>query len=458
MVAVGVFAAAVALTGIGARATYGAQTSVDEPQYLLTALSLVEDADLDISDELERKAYRPFHALDLDQQTAPVDDEGRRFSPHDPLLPVILVPGMAVGGWVGAKVTLALLAGVTAAATCWVANRRFSVSPAVAAIVVGGFAVSMPMTAYGTQVYPELPAALAAVVAVGAATGPTFTRRHALVLVVAVVALPWLAVKYVPVAGTIAGLALWRAWRAHGRSLLGPMVAALAAAGVVYALVHLRIYGGFTVYAAGDHFAETGELSVVGTDPDHLGRSRRLIGLLVDRRFGLVGWSPIWFLAPFAVAWLTFARDLRHRWFLIAPVAAGWFTATFVALTMHGFWSPGRQVVVVVPLVAVAVAAFVERVRSLLLPAAILAALGLINWLWLAWESTTDGRTIVVDFFETEALPYRAISWALPDGVAATTADDTLLAVWAIALVAAIVGAILVLNRGGRRSPRSVRS
>jgi hypothetical protein len=220
-------------------------------------------------------------------------------------------------------------------------------------------------------------------------------------------------------------------------------------------LVHLRIYGGFTVYAAGDHFAETGELSVVGTDPDHLGRSRRLFGLLVDRRFGLLGWSPIWILAPFAVAWLVFARDLQHRWFLIAPAAAGWLTATFVALTMHGFWSPGRQVVVVVPLVAIAAAVLVEQVRNLLVPAAILAALGLTNWLWLAWESTTDRRTIVVDFFETDALPYRAISWALPDGVAASTADDTLLVIWAIVLVAAIA---IALSRGGRRSPRSVRS
>ena len=41
------------VVGIGApmRATYGARTTADEPHYLLTAISLAEDHDLDVSDE-----------------------------------------------------------------------------------------------------------------------------------------------------------------------------------------------------------------------------------------------------------------------------------------------------------------------------------------------------------------------------------------------------------------------
>ena len=38
----------IAMSAINARATYGAKISVDEPQYLLTALSIYEDFDLDI--------------------------------------------------------------------------------------------------------------------------------------------------------------------------------------------------------------------------------------------------------------------------------------------------------------------------------------------------------------------------------------------------------------------------
>ena len=38
---------------IQARATYGAQVTADEPQYLLTAISLGEDFDLNIADEID---------------------------------------------------------------------------------------------------------------------------------------------------------------------------------------------------------------------------------------------------------------------------------------------------------------------------------------------------------------------------------------------------------------------
>ena len=73
--------------GIAAHATYGARVTADEPQYLLSAISLGEDGDLDISDEIAREAYRPFHRVDLDPQTVALDDSGRHVSPHDPLLP-----------------------------------------------------------------------------------------------------------------------------------------------------------------------------------------------------------------------------------------------------------------------------------------------------------------------------------------------------------------------------------
>ena len=55
----------VAALSIQARATYNAQVTADEPQYLITALSLGEDFDLDISDELEAERFRDFHEVNL---------------------------------------------------------------------------------------------------------------------------------------------------------------------------------------------------------------------------------------------------------------------------------------------------------------------------------------------------------------------------------------------------------
>ena len=106
----------VAMIAINARATYGAKISVDEPQYLLTALSIAEDFDLDISDELDERRYLPFHELRLNQQTIDLNDSGQRISPHDPLLPILLALPMGLSGWLASKIALAVLAAITAAA------------------------------------------------------------------------------------------------------------------------------------------------------------------------------------------------------------------------------------------------------------------------------------------------------------------------------------------------------
>ncbi len=432
--AAGVLAFCLALPGVGARSTYGAQTSVDEPQYLMTALSLAEDFDLDVSDEIEEEAYLSFHEIPLNTQTTPVDEAGRRFSPHDPLLPLILAPAMSVGGWVGARLFLTAIAAAVASLTCWVAIRRFAVEPVVALLVTTAFAGAQPLAPYATQVYPEMPAALAVITAVALLAGPR-TARATIGVVMAIVALPWLAVKYVPVAAVLA-LWLFSGLRGDRRQLIGT-VAALAVSGVVYAVVHQRIYGGWTVYAAGDHFAETGELSVVGTSPNYLGRSRRLVGLLVDRRFGLIPWQPLWLLAPIAVA--RFARQSSASRWTVAAVAAGYLTATFVALTMHGWWSPGRQLVVIVPLLVIAVSRLISDTRGLLMPAVLLGAAGVVNWLWLAVEANTDRRTLVVDFADTAALPYRLVRPAFPDQLAGS--GLSLMWMWLVLLAASMLTA-----------------
>ena len=214
--------------------------SADEPQYLLTALSLGEDLDLDISDEIAAERYRAFHEVRLDPQTLPVNESGQELSPHDPLLPALLAPAVRVGGWVGAKLVLAAFAGATAAATTWVAVRRFDVAPRTAVAVVGAFAVSPPLVSYGTQVYPELPAAGVAMVGLAAVTGPV-GRRGTAVAALAIVALPWLAVKYVPVAAVLALAAIVRAQRGGAPRLAGAIVALFAVAGVAYLVIHQRV-------------------------------------------------------------------------------------------------------------------------------------------------------------------------------------------------------------------------
>ncbi|MDP6214848.1 MAG: hypothetical protein QGI41_07915 [Acidimicrobiales bacterium] len=441
MVAVGMVATITAAVGIPARTTYGAQVSVDEPQYLMTAISLGEDFDLDVSDEIDEERYLPFHQIGLNTQTIDLNDQGQRISPHDPLLPAMLALPMRVGGWVAARASIAALAGLLAAATLWVAVRRFGVSTRTGAWVVGVLSATPPLTAYGSQIYPELPAALAMVVAVGAVSGlqveaaETRSRTQLLMaLVVAATALPWLSVKYVPTTAAVVGIAARNLWRLGQRRLLLIGGLALSAMGILYVVFHVQVYGGWTVYSAGDHFV-TSEFGVVGFDPDYWGRSRRLVGLLIDRPFGLASWSPAWLAMAPALGALLARRSAG--WSLLAlPIATGWATATWLALTMHGWWWPGRQVVVILPLVVVVIAIAVDRARRMLLPLVASATVGAAGWIWVAIEASTGRRALAVDVTETSWVGYRWFSRLFPD-LQRSSASDLLWAfVWTLVLLA----------------------
>ena len=387
--------------------SFGGRVSVDEPQYLLTALSLAEDRSLDVSDELADERWRAWHAADLPRQTEPRAD-GSEVSPHDPGLPLLLAVPLAAGGWAGARAVMVVLAALLAAGTATVAVRLLGVPVRLAAAGAAVAGASAPLAVYGSQVYPELPAALVVLAAAaGCLSLPRSTRARPVVpalgvpvAAVAVVALPWLSVKYVPVALVLALALLARLRRA-------PLVAVAVlgtwtAAAVVYAAAHRAWYGGWTVYASGDHFTADGELAVVGTEVDLLGRSTRLLGLLLDADFGLVVWQPAWLLLVPALAWL-----LRHRpagWDVLAGgLAAGWATATWVALTMHGYWWPGRQVVVVLPLGVLAVLAWLAAVQQgphrtwwgVRAVAAVLCALGVLTLGWLVADGLAGTLTWV---------------------------------------------------------------
>jgi hypothetical protein len=447
MVVVALLASLAAGLGAGVRSTHAGHAAVDEPEYLLTALSLAEDRDLDIADELADRRYLDFHDADLPVQTAARPD-GSRLSPHDPLLPLLLAGPVGLGGWPAAKLTLAALAGLLAALTLWVAVRRFAVPLRLAAPGVALAATTAPLAVYGQQVYPELPAALAVTAAVAALTAPRQTRTTLAVLAAGVVALPWLSVKYVPVAAALAALALVPLLRHRRTGRAAALAGVLAAAGLGYAAVHRAVWGGWTAYASGDHFERSGELGVVGFRPDYPGRTTRLLGLLVDRDFGLAGWQPAWLLLVPAAAALLATRP--RGWAALAlPLAAGWATATWVALTMHGFWWPGRQLVVVLPLAVLVILGWLARLpRPARLAATALAAAGLACYAALLVTGYAGDTTWVLAPDEEGLHPPAGA--LLPDDRDLTALDRAKYAGW---LLAAAAAAALSWRAAGRPAP-----
>lgn len=458
--------AALTSLGAGARASYGARTTADEPQYLLTALSLAQDHDLDVSDERAARAYLPFHEVALPLQ-ATIQPDGSQINPHDPLLPVLLALPMGTGGWLAAKLTMAAMAGLLAAAVAWTAVHRLGVDLRWAVVGAALFGLSPPLAVYATQIYPELPAALAVAVAVAAALGPA-TKRNAATFAVAVAALPWLSVKYAPVALAL-GAVYALVNRRRAPRLAAAVLGVLAAAAVAYAATSRGLYGGWTPYAAGSHFTD-GEATVMGRSPDFAGRSWRLVGLLVDRGFGLAVWQPAWLCAVPAVAWLVAGgrapagdggpATTGHRpdrspglstgLVLAAPLAVGWLVATYLALTMHGWWFPGRQVVVVLPLAVLAILAWSTGSPNRRRIVWISGLVGLLAQAFLVAEGWAHRLTWAVDPQSSIDPVLRLLRLATPDLRRMSPADRAGLVGWAVLLVVVAAATALSVRRTDR--------
>ncbi|HZA84039.1 MAG TPA: hypothetical protein VFC13_21630, partial [Actinomycetes bacterium] len=105
-------------------------------------------------------------------------------------------------------------------------------------------------------------------------------------------------------------------------------------------------------------------------------------------------------------------------------------------LTMHGWWFPGRQVVVVLPLAALAVAWWTgqEPAHRRLLAAA--GGVGVVAFAWLVAEGAAGRVSWAVDFAATTNPLYRAWRPALPDYLAMSWWTWTLHAAWLVALAA----------------------
>lgn len=432
--------------GAPIRSSYPARTTADEPNYLLTALSLAEDRSLDISDEQRNRRYLPFHEVPLRPQ-ARVQEGGRMVSPHDPLLPALLALPLALGGWLAAKLTLAGMAGALAALVLWIAVRRFEVPLMSATVVTAVFGLSAPLAIYGSQIYPEMPAALALGVAIACITGP-LGRRGMAGFIPAIVALAWLGTKFIPVASVLAALGLLRLVRQDRLQDALVVAGTFLVAGLAYLVAHLRWYGGLTVYASSAYFVRTGQFSVMGVRPNYPARSVRLIGLLVDKRFGLAAWQPAWLLMVPAVGFLAGKRP-KHWQTLVLPLLAGWLAATFLALTMHGWWWPGRQTVVVLPAAVLAITVWVGPSRRRLGITAGLAAAGMLSLAWIYVEGWRGRIALVVDFFNTSNPVYRLWALMLPNYAAPSFGDWVLHAGWTALALGAFLSA---LTRAARHS------
>jgi hypothetical protein len=321
----------------------------DEPHYLIIAQSLWRDGDLAIENNHGRGDYREYFSRNLDPHYLTRGVDGQIYSIHPVGLGVLMAPVFALGGYPLVVWTLIAIA-AAAAAIMWRGAVLTTASPAAATFAWAAIAGSAPFLLNAFAVYPEIPAALAAILAftlsLGLDRAPTPGR--AAVVGLAAAALPWLSTKYAPMSAAIVAVALARLWVrwpfAIERRTMRASLAASVAIATPYAV---SLAGWFAFFYAywGIPLPQAPYGALVQTDLKNLVFGAP--GLLFDQEYGLLAYAPVYILAAtgLALMWKRGGESRRRAVETTIVVAALVTTVGAFRIWWGGSASPGRPLV-----------------------------------------------------------------------------------------------------------------
>ncbi len=380
---------------------YASPPTGDQPFYLLDAISLVQDGDLELSNNYGNHDEAKFYALaphppdfvgmpapdPLPRQlaTSSARPLSELYSYHPPGLGILLVPALLIGSWFAlwwpATVVFMCLVGALIATNIFLLAYETTGRRGVALAVWAALAFSSPLMSYSYMIFSELPTGLAVIYALRRlALGWRANGAGRLLLIgVCLGFIPWLALRCTPIAaalGLYAVVQWWRSYAPHsdgatpiadrvraswrvwaGRIpqalwLVAPVI--VLAAGL--AAYHLFLYG--SVIPVADEREGSGVgfiyLPWAGTHDLYLFLTGAF-GLLFSSRFGLLPVTPVYMLAVVGmVAMFRTGRPADRRllgWIMLVALPYLAFIAAYSGWT--GDWGPpARYASTLVPLLA----------------------------------------------------------------------------------------------------------
>ncbi len=351
-VALGVFLFALYAVAIPSTRLYvldgrGVGLTGDEPIYIVASASLVGDHDLFLEDEYAQQVYWTFYPGELGLGHSVPARDGHIASFHDSGLSILAAVPYAIGGW---HLVLIAIAAVTATLLSEVYRTARTIGlaaqPALLAAALAG--LTLPLAAYSTQVYPEVPIGLATIVATRQLWARQRGRRASpLVAGLAIATLPWLHVRSWPLVIVLSFTAvmLWRRWPARAAVLIPGLAGAAG-----YAALNTYVYGHLILSpAVGGSLLEA--VRSVPSPEVIIGQARQWL----DGNDGLLLLSPV-----FALALAALPAMAKMGWAGAGTVAAIVLYSALIGvweLVSSAGWSPpGRFMVPVMPLLAVALA------------------------------------------------------------------------------------------------------
>lgn len=337
--------------------------SGDEPHYLVMAQSLWREGDLDLRDNYAREDWREFRSGPTEPHYAAPRKDGRPFPGHAPGLPFLLAPVYALGGRLACAILLgAMVAGVGALAFHVAVLEGLSVASALVASLL---AAGPPLAAYGLHIYTEAASALCVFAAYTLLRFGTRAVNSAAAAALAC-ALPFLHPRM-----ALASIAIAFAAFLYRDRVSLPAFAVVTALG-------LAVYGGFWMTVFGVPTA----LGIYGGVPEDaaFNPAQALVGLLIDRAYGLLPYAPA-FLALFLMKAPrgAAADEARRDRVEVAMMLAVLLPALLWRMWWGGQSPPARLIAPMTPFLALLVA---RRFETAALPRARRALGVAIAWSW----------------------------------------------------------------------------
>lgn len=336
----------------------------DEPFYVMTALSLYRDHDLDELNNYRQRDYDSFYPSDPlpgDWQGWPAfprtlpphqADSARAgiYSKHGLGVAVLIMLPYIWDGRVAVILFLNFVAALVAANMVLLA-RRYGYGWIAAIALMVPLAFSNPLMSYAYLIFPEIFAALAIIYAFRRSREPENNAAQWLGIGLALATLPWLHARFVPpLIGLIALLyPVWRREQSWGRRLAGLLPPALSAVGLFsyYLIIYHRPFP-----SAKDHAGFNWPHEMLNA----------AFGLFLDEQWGLVIYAPLFLLAGAGL--ITLWQRRREEANALLAVLLPYLAMIAFYRVWWGEWGPpARYLAPIAPLAIAPIAAWCRAVR-----------------------------------------------------------------------------------------------
>jgi hypothetical protein len=316
----------------------------DEPHYLLIAESLVRDHDLRVENNYRTDTpVQEATGLDFSRPEHFIPHTQNQFSRHNIGLPIVMSVAYAVGGVLGVKIFMAIIAGLWPFLLYGIlfditSSRIWSVVFALS------LAVGLPFTAAGNQVFPDLVAGLIILFVVWKILARLRSKDQnsssllfsgAVALLIAF--LPWLHVRFGPPAVLLliayvisGGRSRWQGRLGQSLAPIAIVISSFVLLGIYHHIAFANIWG---PYAGKDVTWQPQEILMI------------LLGLHWDQSQGLFVQQPLFLLGlvglPLAMKENLSAVIILALLYASVLVPSAMHTALYGGHSFYGrFWWP----------------------------------------------------------------------------------------------------------------------